>query len=99
MRSLCKKAQQSWSDYSRRPLAEAMLRIDLGALRRQALVTASNIAKVSYARGDGTQVEATVSFAEVPAWFGGRRVWFRCPCCNGLWRPLRQLAHRLSAVP
>ena len=47
-----------------------------------------NIAKLTYTRGDGTQVEATLSFAEMAGRFGGRRMWFLCPCCQ---RPCRVL--------
>jgi hypothetical protein len=86
----------------RRPLAEAMHRIDHAYLRRKAPITAGSIAKVTYARGDGTHVAATVSFTEIDARFGGRRVWFLCACCQrpcsvlyGSWRIACRRCHGL----
>jgi len=78
---------------SRRPLAEAMRRIDLTQLRRDHPVSAGSVVTMSYTCNDGRRIQATVSFLHTPTCFGGRRLWFCCPSCRsrcqmlyGSWR-------------
>src|SRR5262245_35412741 len=74
---------------SRRPLAESMHRIDLAELRHdEPSLTAVEVATV--------YLEATRMY------FGGRRLWFRCPRCDGrsrvlygTWRIACRRCHRL----
>ena len=66
---------------SRRPLAESMRRIDLAMLRREEpSLTVRHILQVSCLRSDGEKVEvANVYLESTRMYFGGRRLWFRCP--------------------
>jgi len=89
---------------SRRPLAESMRRIDLAELRRdEPSLTARNVLKVECVRDNGERVEvATVYLEATRMYFGGRRLWFRCPRCEarcrvlyGTWRIACRRCHRL----
>jgi hypothetical protein len=78
------------------------MRVDLASLRREHSISANSMVKISYVRTDGGQVEATVTFAELPTRFGGRRLWFRCPSCPricrilfGSWRIACRRCHKL----
>jgi len=75
---------------SRRPLAETMRRIDLARLMRdQPAITDRHALKVHCRRGDDTPVEiATIYLESTRMYFGGRRLWFRCPRCDGRCRVL-----------
>jgi len=70
---------------SRRPLAETMRRIDLAALRRdEPPLTARDVLQVKCQRNNGEEVEvANVCLESTRVYFGGWRLWFRCPRCDG----------------
>ena len=89
---------------SRRPLAEGMRRIDLAQLLREGpAITDRHAVKVQCSRGDDPPVEiATIYLESTPMHFGGRRLWFRCPRCDGrcrvlfgTWRIACRRCHRL----
>jgi hypothetical protein len=89
---------------SRRPLAETMRRIDLATLRRdEPSLTASHKLQVECHRRDGEVVVTIVYLIEEKrTYFGGRRLWFRCPRCDnrcrvlyGTWRIACLRCHRL----
>jgi hypothetical protein len=87
---------------SRRPLAEAMRRIDLAQLRRSYPITPDGLVRMSYAWARGRHVDATVSLLHTPLHFGGWSVWFCCPSCGrrcrvlyGSWRIACRHCHRL----
>ena len=89
---------------SRRPLAETMRRIDLATLRRdEPSLTAGHVLQVSCHRGDGEKVDvANVHLEATRMYFGGCRLWFRCPRCGercrvlfGIWRIACRRCHRL----
>jgi len=74
---------------SRRPLAETMRRIDLGAVRRdEPSLTASHKLQIKRQRNDGEIDVTTVHLEAERIWFGGKRLWFRCPGCEGRCRVL-----------
>jgi hypothetical protein len=86
---------------SRRPLAESMRRIDLAELSRNQHLTDRHALKVI--RNNGERVEVTTVYLEsTRMYFGGRRLWFRCPRCDGrcrvlygTWRIACRRCHRL----
>src|SRR5262245_18965259 len=88
---------------SRRPLAEAMRRIDLATLRRgEPSITTSHRLEVKCHRRDGEVDVTNVYLEETRTHFGGRRLWFRCPRCDGRcrvlygnWRIACRRCHRL----
>src|SRR5262245_40321657 len=87
---------------SRRPLAEALRRIDLAQLRRDHPITPGTLVTMRYQWANGRQVETTVSFLFTTGRLGGRRVWFCCPSCDrrcqilyGSWRIACHRCHRL----
>jgi hypothetical protein len=75
---------------SRRPLAETMRRIDLATLRRDAPpLTARHTLQIKYYNTADEQVQLTTVYLEsMRMYFGGRRLWFRCPRCEGRCRVL-----------
>ena len=75
---------------SRRPLAETMRRIDLATIRREEpSLTARHVLRIQCHRDDGENVEvANVHLESTRMYFGGRRLWFRCPRCDGRCRVL-----------
>jgi hypothetical protein len=89
---------------SRRPLAESMRRIDLATLRRDAPpLTARHTLQIRYYNAADEQVQVTTVYLEsTRMYFGGRRLWFRCPRCEGrcrvlygTWRIACRRCHRL----
>jgi hypothetical protein len=89
---------------SRRPLAETMRRIDLATLRRDAPpLTARHTFQIKYYNTADEQVQVTTVYLEsTRMYFGGRRLWFRCPRCEGrcrvlygTWRIACRRCHRL----
>jgi hypothetical protein len=93
---------------SRRPLAETMRRIDVATLRRdEPLLTADHKLQIRCQRRDGEVAVATVYLIEeTRTYFGGRRLWFRCPRCEGrcrilygTWRIACRRCHRLRYLP
>ena len=89
---------------SRRPLAEGMRRIDLAQLlREERAITDRQALKVQCRKGDEPPVEiASIYLESTPMHFGGRRLWFRCPRCDGrcrvlfgTWRIACRRCHRL----
>jgi hypothetical protein len=89
---------------SRRPLAESMRRIDLAQLmRKKPAITDRHALKVHCRRGDGPPAEvATIYLESTRVYFGGRRLWFLCPRCDGrcrvlygIWRIACRRCHRL----
>jgi hypothetical protein len=89
---------------SRRPLAETMRRIDLATLRRdEPSLTADHKLQIRCHRRDGEVAVTTVYLIEeTRTYFGGRRLWFRCPRCDGrcrvlygTWRIACRRCHRL----
>jgi hypothetical protein len=74
---------------SRRPLAESMRRIDLAELGRNQQLTDRHALKVQCVRNNGERAEVTTIYLEsTRMYFGGRRLWFRCPRCDGRCRVL-----------
>src|SRR5215467_7573713 len=67
-----------------------MRRIDLATLRRdEPSLTAGHNLKVSCQGNDGEKVDvANVYLESTRMYFGGRRLWFRCPRCDGRCRVL-----------
>jgi hypothetical protein len=86
---------------SKRPLAESMRRIDLAELGRSEQLTDRHALKVI--RNNGERAEVTTVYLEsTRMYFGGRRLWFRCPRCEGrcrvlygTWRIACRRCHRL----
>jgi hypothetical protein len=81
-----------------------MRRIDLTELtRKEPAITDRHALKVHCSRGDDAPVEiATVYLESTRMYFGGRRLWFRCPRCDGrcrvlygTWRIACRRCHRL----
>ena len=81
-----------------------MHRIDLATLRRdEPSLTAGHRLQVSCQRNDGEKVDvANVYLESTRMYFGGRRLWFRCPRCDnrcrvlyGTWRIACLRCHRL----
>jgi hypothetical protein len=74
---------------SRRPLAETMHRIDLATLQRESpSLTSGHALEVRRHCSDGTKVAAKVYLETTPMHFGGRRLWFHSPRCDGRCRVL-----------
>src|SRR5262245_1290156 len=75
---------------SRRPLAEGTLRIDVTEFaRKEPSLTDRHTLKVQCRRANCERVEvATIYLESTPMYFGGRRLWFRCPRCDGRCRVL-----------
>src|SRR5262245_47790225 len=69
---------------SRHPLAETMRRIDVETVHREEpSLTAHHRLQVRRHRSDG-EVDVTIVCLEATrAPFGGQRLWFRCPRCDG----------------
>jgi hypothetical protein len=80
---------------SRRPLAEALQRIDIAHLRRDHPIIPGALVTMRYQWANGRRVETTVSFLFTPGRFGGRRVWFCCQILYGSWRIACHRCHRL----
>src|SRR6516165_10693641 len=89
---------------SRRQFAESMRRIDLAKLRRdEPSLTAGHRLQISCQRNDGEKVDvANVYLETTRMYFGGRRLWFKCPRCDnrcrvlyGTWRIACLRCHRL----
>ena len=89
---------------SRRPLAESMRRIDFATLRHDApSLRVGHALKIKCHRADGEVAEvATVYLESTRMYFGGRRLWFRCPRCDrrcrvlfGTWRIACRRCHGL----
>jgi hypothetical protein len=86
---------------SKRPLAESMRRIDLAEFGRNEQLTDRHVLKVI--RNNGERAEVTTVYLESRRmYFGGRRLWFRCPRCEGrcrvlygTWRIACRRCHRL----
>jgi len=74
---------------SRHPLAETMRRIDVETVHREEpSLTAHHRLQVRRHRSDG-EVDVTIVCLEATrAPFGGQRLWFRCPRCDGRCRVL-----------
>jgi hypothetical protein len=73
----------------RRPLAESLRRINLAELDRNQRLTDRHALKVQCVRDNGERVEVTTVYLEATRMhFGGRRLWFRCPRCDGRCRVL-----------
>ena len=89
---------------SRRPLAESMRRIDLATLRLdEPALTSGHRLQIECSSNGGERVQATTVYLEsTRMYFGGRRLWFRCPRCEGrcrvlygTWRIACRRCHRL----
>jgi len=66
-----------------------MRRIDLAALRRgEPSLTADHRLQIKCHRRDGEVDVTTVYLEATRTYFGGRRLWFRCPRCEGRCRVL-----------
>jgi hypothetical protein len=86
---------------SKRPLAESMRRIDLAEFGRDEQLTVRHALKVI--RNNGERAEVTTVYLEsTRLYFGGWRLWFRCPRCEGrcrvlygTWRIACRRCHRL----
>src|SRR5262252_3890219 len=80
-----------------------MRRIDLAALRRgEPSLTADHRLQIKCHRRDGEVDVTTVYLEATRMYFGGRRLWFRCPRCDGrcrvlygTWRIACRRCHRL----
>jgi hypothetical protein len=81
-----------------------MRRIDLADLMREGpAITDRHALKVQCRRGDDPPTEiATIYLESTPMHFGGRRLWFRCPRCDGrcsvlygTWRIACRRCHRV----
>lgn len=75
---------------STRPLAESMRRIDLATLRLdEPALTSGHRLQIKCSSNDGERVQATTVYLDsTRMYFGGRRLWFRCPRCEGRCRVL-----------
>src|SRR5262245_54808739 len=66
-----------------------MRRIDLATLRRdEPSLTVGHMLQVRCHRSNGQVDVTTVCLEATRTYFGGRRLWFRCPRCDGRCRVL-----------
>jgi hypothetical protein len=81
---------------SRHPLVDSFQRIDLAQLRREHPMTADASAVVMGCRRNGKLERITVQLTGTAMRFGGKRLWFRCPCCFGRCRVLYASSRRTA---
>jgi hypothetical protein len=76
-----------------------MRRVDLATLLHdEPALTARHTLQIRWYSRDGEQVQVTTFYLESSrVYFDGRRLWFRCPRCEG--RCLRDLADCVPALP